>query len=128
MAYEAFLQILTQLAGQRRARVVVREHTVFVEEGGRVLSSSVFRGEGGVPPTIREALSGRGVLRWQSAGTHLRLDRETDSVWLFQEEAETSLRYVPWKRRLEAFAQLVEEWKRVLDDLADRDRIFSRKY
>lgn len=126
MAYDIFLQVMSQLSGQKRARCVMKGQTIFInrlEQASKTrwsLSSKVFLGEGFLPPSIRDCVSSSGVLRWQEKGATLRVDSTTKSVFLVQ-EIDATKHYLPFRYVMADFAHLAQEWRTLFDDLASRD-------
>lgn len=129
MAYDAFIQVITQLSGQKRARIVVKEQVIFIDRLDKNrkknlwnLSSVVFHGEGYLPPSIRDCVSSSGVLRWEENGAELRVDPLTKSVYLVQ-EIDAANRYIPFRYFISDFATLAQEWRTYFDDLTSRDSL-----
>ncbi|MGE5196546.1 MAG: hypothetical protein ACM3JI_04380 [Anaerolineae bacterium] len=130
MSYDAFLTLLTQLAGQKKARVVIQGSVIFIEtmpQNNRMtLSTKVFSSENGfMPRKVRECISSSGFLKWQERGAYLKLDSFDNSVTLIQ-EIESSTKYVPFKYLMSDFVEVANEWKEILDDFAQRDHIPTR--
>src|SRR5579871_5407460 len=100
MSYDAFLTVMDQLAGQRKARCVVQGSVIFIEskptEKKWALATRVFNGDGYLPKSVKECISSVGVLRWQEKGASLRLDPDSHSVFLVQ-EIQSSSKYVPFR-------------------------------
>jgi hypothetical protein len=126
MSYDAYLLTLSQLAEKKKARVVVQGSVIFIEtlQGKKKwnLSAKVFDHDGLLPKTVKECLSSTGILKWQERGAYLKLDSNTNAVYLIH-EIESSAKYVPFKYRVNDFAQVANEWKEILDDFAERDHI-----
>ncbi len=124
MSYDAFLAVMNQLAGQRKARCVVQGSVIFIEskptEQKWSLATRVYGGEGFLPKSVKECVSSSGVLRWQEKGANLRLDSVTNSVFLVQEITSSS-KYVPFRYLMKDFADVANEWREILEDFASRD-------
>ncbi len=129
MSYDAFLAILTQLAGKKKARVVVQGSVLFIETKSKrdqwTISTKVFDGEGYIPKSVRDCVSSSGVLRWQERGAYLQLDSFTNSVYLVH-EIENSKKYVPFRYFVHDFVEVANEWREILDDFSERDHTPTR--
>jgi hypothetical protein len=125
MSYDAFLLVMSQLAGKRKARVVIEGEVVFFEASSKkdqwTLYTKVYSGDGYLPANVRSCVSSSGVLRWQHNGAYLKLDPITHSVYLFQEVEMEENKYIPFKRHLADFSMVANEWREILQDFADRD-------
>ncbi len=128
MAYDIFLQIISQLSGQKRARCVVQDQIIFIDQPHKnrwVLSTKVFHGEGYLPPSIRGCVSSSGILRWQERGASLRLDPHSQSIFLIH-EIDATRRYTHFRFVMKDFLSLAEEWRIIFDDLGSQDLDKSR--
>ena len=129
MSYDAFLAILTQLAGKKQARVVIQGSVIFIETQNKrdewSLKTKVFGGEGFIPKSVRDCVTSSGVLRWQERGAYLQLDAASSSVYLVH-EIESSKKYVPFRYHVNDFVQVANEWKEILDDFSERDHTPTR--
>ena len=125
MSYDAFLVIMSQLAGNRKARVVINGDVIFFEAGEKknhwTLYTKVFVGEGFLPKSVRSCISSNGVLRWQNSGAYLKLDVPSHCVYLIQEVEMEEGKYIPFKHYLTDFSVVAEEWKEILQDIAEGD-------
>jgi hypothetical protein len=128
MSYDAFLLVMSQLAGKRKARVVIKGEVIFFETSPKknhwVLYTKVFSGDGYLPKNVRSCVSSSGVLRWQHSGAYLKLDPLTHSVFLFQEIEMEKDKYIPFKHHLSDFSMVAAEWREILQDFARRDDSF----
>ncbi len=128
MSYDAFLLVMSQLAGKRKARVVLKGEVIFFETSPKknhwVLYTKVFSGDGYLPKDVRSCVSSSGVLRWQHSGAYLKLDPLTHSVFLFQEIEMEKDKYIPFKHHLSDFSMVAAEWREILQDFAKRDHSF----
>ncbi len=131
MAYDVFLQVMSQLSGQKRARFVMDGQTIFIDrlqkrsqdklqETRWSLSTKVFDGNGYLPPSVRDCVSSSGVLRWQEKGATLRLDPISKSVFLVH-EIDAANRYLSFRYYLRDFSTLAQEWRTLFDDLSSGD-------
>jgi len=122
MVYDAFLLVMSQLAGKRKARVVVEGELIFFEETSKkdhwILSTKVFSGEGYLPPSVRAYLPRSGVLRWQQSGAYLKLDPAAHCVYLFEEITMPKGKYIPFKHHLNAFSNSASEWREIFQEKA----------
>ncbi len=129
MSYDAFLSVINQLAGQRRARCVVQGSVIFIESKPKQkkwsLATRVFSGEGFLPKAVKDCVSSSGVLRWQQRGANLRLDPDNHSVYLTQ-EISYEPKYVPFRYVMRDFADVANEWREILEDFAERDHTSIR--
>ncbi len=125
MSYDAFLLVMSQLAGKKKARVVIQGQVIFFEPGHKknhwILSTQIFCGEGYLPSSVRSCVSSGGMLRWQQSGAYLKLDPKNHCVHLFEEIQMEENRYIPFKSYLNEFLSIATEWKDILHELADRD-------
>lgn len=123
MSYNAFLLVMSQLAGSRKARIVDNDHTIFFEKSPQnnrlILTTSVFSGEGFIPHSIRDCVSSRGNLRWQHTGPALKLDHS--SVFLREEIEMEEGKFLPFRHHLATFSAAATEWKKFLSELAEDD-------
>jgi hypothetical protein len=128
MSYDAFLRVMSQLAGKRKARVVIEGHVIFFEPSIKKnhlkLSTKVFSGDGYLPPTVRSCVSSRGQLRWQHRGAHLELNSETHSIFLIEEIEMEKDKYIPFRAHLTDFSLVAAEWREILQELSEKDCSF----
>jgi hypothetical protein len=131
MSYSAFLLVMSQLAGKRKARIVVQGGVIFFEISPKknhyTLYTKVYFGDGYLPPSVSSCVSSRGTLRWQSRGAYLKLDSLTHSVYLFQEVEMQEGKYIPFKHYLSDFSLVAAEWREILQSFAERDCSFCPK-
>jgi hypothetical protein len=124
MAYNAFLLVLNQLAGNRIARIVFEDKVIFFEkskENRWTLYTKLFAGDGYLPSSVRSCVSSGGVLRWQHNGAYLKLDSASHSVYLFEEIEIEEGKYIPFKHHLSDFSMVAAEWTEILQELGHRD-------
>ena len=125
MSYDAFLVVMSQLAGSKKARVVIDGEVIFFEASEKknywTLYTKVFVGEGFLPKSVRGCVSSSGVLRWQDSGAYLKLDISSHCVYLIQEVEMQEGKYIPFKHYLSDFSIVAEEWKEILQDIAEGD-------
>lgn len=126
--YNAFLIVMSQLASQKKARVVIQDQLIFIEETGEEnqwrLSSPVFRGEGYLPSNLFSCVSSRGIFCWQHQKPHLRLNPETHSVDLIHTVEIKKGKYLPFRELMSTFVQMAQEWKKFLLHVAEKDPTF----
>lgn len=129
MSYHAFLTVLTQLAGHRKARVVVDDQVIFFEPCKRknhlTIYAKVYSGDRYLPQTVRACVSSCGMLRWQQGGAYLKLDEETHSVSLIQEMKMEENKYLPFREYLKDFSSIAAEWTEILNKFAEGDHTFN---
>lgn len=127
--YDAFLAVLTQLAGQKKARVVVQGSVIFIETAGKKnhwsVSTKVFSKDGFIPPNVRDCVSSSGLMRWQERGAYLHLDPLEQAIYLVH-EIHSSPKYVPFKYLMNDFVSVANEWREILEDFADKDHVSLR--
>jgi hypothetical protein len=124
MSYNAFLLVMSQLAGNRKARVVIQGNIIFFEKTKKnhwILYTKVYSGDGYLPNSVRSCVSSGGVLRWQHSGAYLKLDPPSHSVYLFEEIEIEEGKYIPFKHHLGDFSTVAAEWKEILQEFAERD-------
>jgi hypothetical protein len=124
MAYNAFLLVLNQLAGNRIARIVFEDKVIFFEKSKQncwTLYTKLFAGDGYLPSSVRSCVSSGGVLRWQHNGAYLKLDSASHSVYLFEEIEIEEGKYIPFKHHLSDFSMVAAEWTEILQELGHRD-------
>lgn len=125
MSYDAFLLLMSQLAGKRKARIVVKENVIFFDtldkKNHMKIYTKVYGGDGYLPKSVRSCVSSSGVLRWQHGGAYIKLDPETHSVFLIQEVEMQQGKYIPFKNVLSDFSLLADEWKEILQEFSERD-------
>lgn len=125
MSYNTYLLVLSQLSSRKKAECVVQGSVIFVEskEVGKDwnLSTKIFDADTAkIPSFLQQSLTSRGLLRWQERGAFLKLDPETNSVYLVQ-QIQSSRKYVPFKYLMNDFAGVAREWKDILDEVSHRD-------
>ena len=63
---------MSELAGNKKARVVVRDNVIFFEKSDRddrlTFYTKVYSGDDDLPSNVRACVSSSGVLRWQHNG------------------------------------------------------------
>ena len=125
MAYDAFLIVMSQLAGKRQARVVVQGNVIFFEASSRKnhfkISTKVYSGDGYLSKSVRSCVSSGGILRWQNNGIYLKLEPLTHSVFLIAEVEMEEGKYIPFRKHLSSFSSVAAEWQEILQEFAERD-------
>ena len=125
MLYKAFLILMSQLVGRRKAHVIIDEESIFFELGNKenhfTFYTKVYSGDGYLPQAIRSCVSSSGVLRWQESGAYLKLDPLTHSVYLFQEAQMEMGKYLPFKHFLSDFCTVSQEWREMFREFAEHD-------
>lgn len=123
MAYDVFLQVMSQLSGQKRARFVMNDQVIFIDKLQKnqwALSTKVFHADGFLSPSVRDCVSSSGVLRWQEKGASLRVDPISKNVYLVH-EIDAASRYTHFRFLIADFVSLAKEWRAVFNDLSSRD-------
>lgn len=132
MAYDVFLLVMSQLAGRRKARVVIQGEVVFFEVSDKknrlIFSTKIFSGDGDLPPSVRSCVFSNGVLRWQQNGAFLKLDPNIHCVSLVQEVEMEKNKYLPFRRHLEDFCGIASEWREILRGFAEQDEMSVRRF
>jgi hypothetical protein len=121
MSYDAFLLVMSQLAGKRKARVVIQSRVIFFEMSQKknrcILYTKVYSGEGALPKSVRSCFVSSQLLRFQSRGTYLKLDPSAGCIYLFREVEMQMGKYIPFRDHLEDFSLAASEWKETFQDL-----------
>jgi hypothetical protein len=114
MDYHTFLLLLSQMSGQRKAKVVLQGSVIFVETGSKNdhwnLSTKISKAD-----TKKLKFELRNGFRWQGKGAYLKVDSEQESVYLVQEVV-SSKKYLPFKYLIEDFASIACEWKEIFEE------------
>jgi len=114
--YKSFLLLLTQMVGQRKAKIVLQGSVIFIETdpkseqwdlSTKILDLTLEKGA-----KKSRNLFSRGFLKWQEKGAYLKVDLETHSLCLIQRIA-SSKKYLPFKAVIQDFALLASEWKEI---------------
>ena len=124
MSYNVFLLVMSQLATNRKARIVFEDKMFFFEKTSEkrwIFSMKVFAGEGYLPGSVYSCVSSSGMLRWQKSGAYLKLDPISHSVYLFEEIDIEEGKFIPFKHHLSDFSTVAAEWTEILQELAERD-------
>lgn len=124
MEYNSFLLFLSQISGQKKAKVVVQGSVIFVETNAKNghwnLSTKIMHSE---PRKSKNSMDGslvNGFLKWQERGAYLKLDKETQALYLMQ-EVTSSKKYLPFKYLIQDFATVASEWKEIFDSNEDSE-------
>lgn len=129
MCYDAFLAVISQLSGQKKARVVIQGSVIFIETTSKKknwsLSTRVFSADGYLPRNVKDCLSASGLMRWQERGAYLHLDPIEKAVYLVH-EVHSSPKYVPFKYMMNDFVSVANEWREILEDFAEKDHVSLR--
>lgn len=124
MCYDAFLAVITQLSGRKKARVVIQGSVIFIETSPQKkcwsLSTRVFSSDGYLPSNVRACLSANGLARWQERGAYLQLDPLEQAVYLVH-EVDSLPKYVPFKFLMKDFVEVANEWREILEEFAGQD-------
>jgi hypothetical protein len=125
MSYNAYLMVLSQLSTRKKAQCVIQGSVIFVESkpsnNDWSISTKIFDSEHGkLPSTLKKSLTSSGLLRWQERGAYLKLDAETNHVYLIQ-EIQASKKYIPFRHIMSDFTDVATEWKQILDDFSLAD-------
>ncbi len=128
MEYNSFLLFLNQMADQRKAKVVVQGSIIFIETsnaGHWSLSTKILKSEIKKLKRSFGSYLSRSSLKWQEKGAYLKIDQETDSIYLVQEII-SSKKYIPFKYLIEDFASVATEWKEILEGFSDEEKLLYR--
>lgn len=128
MSYNTYLLVLSQLSTRKKAECVVQDTVIFIgsnsKDDGWNLSTKIFDADQSTMPSfLKESLSSKGLLRWQERGAYLKLDLQTNNVYLIQEIQSVSKKYIPFRSLIRDFAEVANEWK---DLLSECDNSFQR--
>jgi|HubBroStandDraft_4_1064222.scaffolds.fasta_scaffold214242_2 hypothetical protein len=124
MLYNDFLQVITQLAGNNKARITIQENTIFFERIKKncwILHTKVYSGDDYLPSGVRSCMPSSGLLQWQQKGAYLKLDPHSHSVDLFEKIEIEEGKYIPFKYHLSNFVATATEWKETLQSFAESD-------
>lgn len=124
MSYHSFLYLLSQIGSQNKAKIIVEDHTIFIERdpetNGWNLSTNLFRVDRkNFSYGAWQCLSQGGSLRWQKKGAYLKHDRDTSSIYLVQEIL-SSKKYLPFKHLIQDFTSIAREWKEILEGFVQK--------
>lgn len=126
--YDAFLRVMSQLSSKRKARIEIDDNAIFFEtlknENCMRISTTIYRGEGFISPSVRSCVPSNGILHLQSSGAYLQLDLEAHAVHLIEEVDMEKGKYIPFKHHFSDFCQIAAEWREILQDFAERDYSF----
>ncbi len=128
MSYDVYLIAMGQLAGRKKARLLVEEKEIFLEnlgEGHWKFSARVFTSDGDLPSELRSCLFRNGVLRWQERGTYLKYDTMTESILLIYEVEMEPGKYIPFRQALTSFMRIAHEWIDTLEEISHKDSIYA---
>jgi hypothetical protein len=126
MEYNAFLLFLNQIENQRKAKVVVQGSIIFIETSSQAehwsLSTKILSSSNKKLGKSLGLYTGIHAWKWQEKGAYLKVDPETDSLYLVQ-EISSFKRYLPFKYLIEDFASIALEWKEILQDQDEEDTL-----
>jgi hypothetical protein len=129
MSYDAFLTVINQLAGKKRARCVIQGSVIFVESQPKskrwMLTTEVFNARSYLPRSVRDCLSSLDSLKWQSRGANLLFDSSSGTIQLVQDILETG-KYIPFRFMMSDFAEVASEWREILEEFAAKDHTSIR--
>ncbi len=129
MEYSSFLLFLNQMSSQRKAKVVIQGSVIFIEKSCHTDHWSVTTKILGTPTKQLNGLIGsylsRGSLRWQERGAYLKMDKETNSLYLVQ-EITSSKKYIPFKHVIQDFVSVASEWKEIFDETSEEESLIFR--
>ncbi len=129
MEYSAFLLFLSQISSQRKAKVVIQGSVIFIEKSCHTGHWSISTKILGSRTKQLNSLLGpyllRGSLRWQERGAYLKMDEETQSVYLVQEVL-SSKKYISFKSLIQDFASVASEWKEIFEAGSDEENLIFR--
>ena len=129
MSYDSYLLVMSQMFSRKKAQVIVQGSVIFIESDRKShwnLSTKILGIESKkIPGRLKECVSHTGLLRWQERGAYLKLDSDTNSIYLLQEIV-SSKKYLPFKYLIGDFASVANEWKEILEEFAGRDDSVTR--
>jgi hypothetical protein len=119
MEYNAFLLFLNQIENQRKAKVVVQGSIIFIETSSQTehwsLSTKILASSNRKLGRSLGLYTGAQSWKWQEKGAYLKVDPETDSLYLVQ-EISSFKRYLPFKYLIQDFANIASEWKEIFQE------------
>jgi hypothetical protein len=130
MSYNTYLLVLSQLSTRKKAQCVVQDSVIFIESNPQdsrwnLATKLLDSDQANIPSYLKESLSKKGLLRWQERGAYLKLDPESNHVYLIQ-EINSSKKYIPFRSVMNDFAGLAKEWKEILSEGTIREDSFLR--
>ncbi len=121
---------MSQLAGKKKARIVIDNHLIFIDalkkKNRWSLFTKVFDSDGYLPPSVQDCLSSAEFMRWQHGGAYLKVDALTQSIYLMNEIEMERGKYIPFRRHITNFVTAADEWKETLEMFAENDRSHIR--
>jgi hypothetical protein len=122
MEYNAFLLFLNQIENQKKAKVVFQGSIIFIETSSQAehwsLSTKILGSSNKKLGRSLGLYTGAQSWKWQEKGAYLKVDSETDSLYLVQ-EISSFKRYLPFKYLIEDFAGIALEWKEIFQEKED---------
>lgn len=129
MEYNAFLIFLNQIENQRKAKVVIQGSIIFIETSSQIehwsLSTKILGCSNKKLGRSLGLYTGAQSWKWQEKGAYLKVDPETDSLYLVQ-EISSFKRYLPFKYLIQDFANIASEWKEIFQDYEEGESAISR--
>lgn len=110
MSYDALIDVMNPLGLKKKTRCVVQGSVIFIESK---------------PIQKKQCVASSGVLRWQEKGANVRLDPASRSIYPTRELGGES-KYIPFRYMTHDLADVVNEWREILDDFAERDHTSVR--
>ncbi len=123
MSHQAFLMALSQMTSHQKARIMVDEHIILINEGPRGwnFSTEVFSVEGKLPSSISSCISPSGRIHVPHQGPYLTCDADHQAIVLIWEAVLEKGKYLPFRDHLKVFIEAAVEWRETLQMLADRE-------
>lgn len=118
MTYQIFVRILSQLSQRNCAKVEVCEREILISKQGDRWSLSTMIFQGSEIPQEFKMLS---RLHWQAQGAYIKMDVESQQVYLVQEVAH--LKYLHLKASVIDFLEVASEWSGLLHEMAEKEDV-----
>ncbi|MBS0620340.1 MAG: hypothetical protein JSS61_02650 [Verrucomicrobia bacterium] len=127
MSYDAFLLVMGQLTGSRKARVLIDERYLIFETNLKrdrwTISTTVFSGEAEIPPAVLSCISSRGTFRWEDSGCTLKMDPDTHSIQLLLDVPFQMGKYLPFRSHVTQFLSIANQWRSMFEEIAEFELI-----
>lgn len=120
MSHDIFLSVLSQIYNNKKANIVVQGSVIFIETSKNKNSLEIKTKISENTGNTSSYIPSNGILRIQDRGTYLKLDNETNDIYLVG-EIKSSNQYIPFKYQVKDFVDVANEWKEILEDFSSRN-------
>jgi Tir chaperone protein (CesT) family len=119
MPYQLFLDILLQLSSNKKAVITLDNGTIYIhplrEKNKWRIHMPLSHGDKSI---LRALMPHNGILRLDSQGPHLELDPSSQTLQLVDEIQIQKDKYITFKKQLDEFIRLSQEWQEIVAALA----------